>query len=53
MKQLMEHIDKDYHQVFKDFVLHSSDEFRPHSQPYIVYGTLILWIAWLFFNGGS
>ena len=29
------------------------DEFRPHSVPYIVTGTFILWVCWLFFNGGS
>ena len=29
------------------------DDFRPHSIPYIVVGTFILWVCWLFFNGGS
>lgn len=49
----MEHVDKDYHQAFKEWILYHVDEFRPHNQAYIVYGTLILWVAWLFFNGGS
>ncbi len=29
------------------------DDFRPHSIPYVVTGTFILWVCWLFFNGGS
>jgi len=29
------------------------DEFHPHSIPYVVTGTFILWVCWLFFNGGS
>ena len=29
------------------------DEFRPHSIPYVVTGTFILWVSWLFFNAGS
>jgi len=27
--------------------------FKPNSIPFMVMGTLILWVAWLFFNGGS
>lgn len=49
----MLHVDRDYHQAFKEWLVNSTDEFRPHNQAYIVYGTLILWVAWLFFNGGS
>ena len=29
------------------------DDFRPHSVPYMVTGSFILWVCWLFFNGGS
>lgn len=28
-------------------------EFEPNSIPFVVYGTIILWVSWLFFNGGS
>ena len=31
----------------------NSDEFRPWNQAYVVTGGLILWMAWLFFNGAS
>jgi len=27
--------------------------FKPYSIPFMVVGTLLLWISWLFFNGGS
>jgi len=28
-------------------------EFEASSIPFVVYGTIILWVSWLFFNGGS
>lgn len=31
----------------------SEDEFRPHNPGLIVIGTLILFVGWLFFNGGQ
>ncbi|OMJ76389.1 hypothetical protein SteCoe_24257 [Stentor coeruleus] len=31
----------------------SPEEFRPSSQIYAVTGVFILWLGWLFFNGGS
>ena len=31
----------------------TTNDFEPHSVPYVVYGTIILWVSWLFFNGGS
>lgn len=49
----MNHVNKDYHMAFKEWLVNQTDEFRPHNQAYIVAGTLILWVAWLFFNGGS
>lgn len=49
----MNHVNKDYHMAFKEWLVNQTDEFRPHNQAYIVTGTLILWVAWLFFNGGS
>jgi len=29
------------------------DDVEPHNQSYIVFGTLVLWVAWLFFNSGA
>ena len=49
----MEHVNKDYRQAFKEWLMTNSDEFRPWNQAYIVTGGLILWLAWMFFNGGS
>ena len=28
-------------------------EFEPNSTPFVVVGTILLWVSWLFFNGGS
>ena len=28
-------------------------EFEPNSVPFVVVGTVLLWVSWLFFNGGS
>lgn len=53
MEKMMKHVNKEYHPQFKDWMVNSVDEFRPHNQAYIVFGTLVLWVAWLFFNGGS
>jgi ammonium transporter, Amt family len=39
--------------AFKEWLTNQNDDFRPHNQAYIVAGTLILFISWLFFNGGS
>lgn len=50
---MIKHVNKDYHLAFKEWLMNQSDEFRPHNQTYVVTGTLILWVAWLFFNGGS
>lgn len=49
----MNHVNKDYRMAFKEWLVNKTDEFRPNNQAYIVAGTLILWVAWLFFNGGS
>ena len=29
------------------------DNFEQSSFPFVVYGTILLWVSWLFFNGGS
>eukprot|EP00349_Pseudokeronopsis_sp_Brazil_P004365 CAMPEP_0202960590 /NCGR_PEP_ID=MMETSP1396-20130829/4734_1 /ASSEMBLY_ACC=CAM_ASM_000872 /TAXON_ID= /ORGANISM="Pseudokeronopsis sp., Strain Brazil" /LENGTH=300 /DNA_ID=CAMNT_0049679897 /DNA_START=551 /DNA_END=1453 /DNA_ORIENTATION=+ len=52
-EKVMKHVNRDYHQAFKEWLVHTTDEFRPWSPTYIVYGTLVLWVAWLFFNAGS
>ena len=52
-RKVMNHVNKDYHMAFKEWLVNKTDEFRPNNQAYIVAGTLILWVAWLFFNGGS
>jgi len=31
----------------------NDDTFEQNSYPFIVYGTILLWVSWLFFNGGS
>ena len=33
--------------------LQKDDRFEPNSFPFVVFGTLILSVSWLFFNGGS
>lgn len=30
-----------------------STEFRPHNTAFMIVGTLLLWVCWLFFNAGS
>lgn len=31
----------------------NDDSFEQSSYPFVVYGTIMLWVSWLFFNGGS
>ena len=39
---------------FVDWMLERDNEpFEQHSFPFVVFGTIILWVSWLFFNGGS
>jgi len=39
---------------FERFVLRREKEpFVPFSFPFVTMGTIILWVSWLFFNGGS
>jgi len=33
--------------------MRTSDAFEPNSCTFIVLGTMLLWISWLFYNGGS
>jgi ammonia channel protein AmtB len=53
IKKIMKHIKGDYQDAFKIWMQNQANEFRPHNQAYIVMGTLLLWVCWLFFNGGS
>ena len=40
--------------AFEDWVIErESQHFKPYSYPFIVLGTFVLWVSWLFFNGGS
>ena len=39
---------------FEQWILTREKEpFTPFSFPFLVMGTIILWVCWLFFNGGS
>lgn len=31
----------------------SDQDFEQNSYPFVVFGTILLWVSWLFFNGGS
>jgi ammonia channel protein AmtB len=37
----------------KEKLIAQDDTIYPHNQNYIVFGTLLLWVAWLFFNAGA
>ena len=39
----------------EDWIAELADDtdFEPNSVPFVVVGTIILWVSWLFFNGGS
>ena len=43
----------DYREAFKEWISTQQPEFKPHNPALIVTGTLLLWVCWLFFNGGS
>ena len=40
---------------FEEFLQDEAEDldFEPHSIPFVVVGTVLLWVSWLFFNGGS
>lgn len=52
-QEVLKHVKGDYREAFKEYVATHSSEFRPHNPALIVTGTLLLWVCWLFFNGGS
>lgn len=39
--------------AFKKWVANQHNEFKPQNETFIVLGTFILWVSWLFFNGSS
>lgn len=43
-------IDED---AFVEWIQERETDFQPYSTPFIVLGTFMLWVSWLFFNGGS
>ena len=51
--KFMKAIDEEDRKYIKNYVQVHTDEFKPSSLSNIVVGTFILWICWLFFNGGS
>lgn len=40
---------------FRNYVILNAEDqdFEEHSVPFVVIGTIMLWVSWLFFNGGS
>ena len=49
-QKVVRYVYRDYHQAFKEWLLSQTDEFRPHNPTFVVTGTLMLWVAWLFFT---
>jgi Amt family ammonium transporter len=50
---VLKHVKGDYKEAFKEYIATHQHDFRPHNPALIVTGTLLLWVCWLFFNGGS
>jgi len=46
-------MNEEYRVKFLQHLKGHTEPFRPQSTPFIVIGTFILWVCWLFFNGGS
>jgi Amt family ammonium transporter len=51
--QVLESVHEDYHEAFKEYLVNQTDEFRPYNPAFMILGTLLLWVCWLFFNAGS
>ena len=51
--KVMHSVNQDYHDAFKEYLLNLNNEFRPHNPAFMIVGTLLLWVCWLFFNAGS
>lgn len=41
------------HELRKVIIRHNEDQLTAHNIPFVVLGTLILWMGWLLFNAGS
>lgn len=50
---VLESVDKNYHAAFKEYLMNMSDEFKPYNPAFMILGTLLLWVCWIFFNAGS
>lgn len=53
IKKVLDCVDPKYHDDLKFYILNYQEEIKPQSYPLIVIGTFILWVTWLYFNGGS
>lgn len=52
-QRVIQHVNLEFHDAFKEWLANQTNEFRPHNQTFIVTGALIVSVGWLFFNGGS
>lgn len=52
-QKVLQHVKGDYRLAYQEYLQSKTEEFKPHNPGLIVTGTLLLWVCWLFFNGGS
>ena len=53
-QKVLEHVRGDYRLAFVEWIsTQQKQEFKPHNPGLILTGTILLWVCWLFFNGGS
>jgi ammonia channel protein AmtB len=51
---LLKEVPEEEQEIFKEWTLaQANDDLRGYSPAFLALGTMILWVAWLFFNGGS
>ncbi len=52
--KVLDHVRGDYRLAFQEWIASQrKQEFKPHNPGLILTGTILLWVCWLFFNGGS
>jgi ammonium transporter, Amt family len=52
--KVLDHVRGDYRLAFQEWInAQRKQEFKPHNPGLILAGTILLWVCWLFFNGGS
>lgn len=52
--KVLDHVRGDYRLAFQEWITaQRKQEFKPHNPGLILAGTILLWVCWLFFNGGS